>query len=123
MAQISTIITCLLMEILPWFVLITAAGALVKQAYSIFGGPLSGIPSVHWLASWTSYHNHHIKYFHNARKYYYEAHKKYGDELSINPIVRVGPNEVSITSGEAVKTIFGGGFERSTWYSVFSNFG
>ena len=26
-------------------------------------------------------------------------------------------------TSEGVKTVFGGGFERSPWYNVFSNFG
>ena len=26
-------------------------------------------------------------------------------------------------ASEGVKTVFGGGFERSPWYNVFSNFG
>lgn len=45
------------------------------------------------------------------------------DDGRFRPIVRIGPNEVSIMATEGIKVVFDGGFERSPWYSVFSNFG
>jgi cytochrome P450 len=42
-------------------------------------------------------------------------HKRYG------PLVRTGPNELSVADLAAIKTIYGAGtpFRKSTWYSVW----
>jgi hypothetical protein len=39
------------------------------------------------------------------------------------PVVRIGPNEVSINTMAAVKTVYGGGFDKHAWYSLFDNYG
>lgn len=107
----------------PWLFLAIAISALIWQAYIAFRGPLSDVPACHWLAPWTRYHNLYIKYFHSISKTHHESHKRHRDANGLQPIIRVGPNEVSIASTEAVRTVFGGNFERSDWYGVFSNFG
>jgi cytochrome P450 len=42
-------------------------------------------------------------------------HKKYG------PLIRTGPNEVSVADLSAIRTIYGAGtkFRKSSWYSVW----
>lgn len=49
----------------------------------------------------------------------FAAHQKYGS------IVRLGPNELSVNCVDnGIKTIYGGGFEKSHWYTnLFLNYG
>lgn len=47
----------------------------------------------------------------------FQAHKKHG------PVVRLGPNEVSINCvDDGIKTVYGKGFEKTPYYSFFANF-
>jgi len=47
----------------------------------------------------------------------YAAHKKHG------PIVRVGPNELSVNSLEGLRVIYGGNFDKHAWYpNIFQNY-
>lgn len=109
-------------ELIPWLALIVVMITLVWSIYLRFTGPLDQVPSIHWLAPWTRYYNLYIKYYFSIRITHYEAHmSKHGDNY--RPIVRVGPTEVSVMTTEGIRIVFGGGFERSPWYSVFANFG
>lgn len=81
--------------------------------------PLSKIPDAHptspfsplWIL-WKRYSQKEVHAIHTA-------HEKYGD------IVRLGPNEVSVSCvDEGLKTIYSGGFEKWDWYeNQFANFG
>ncbi|TVY85498.1 Pisatin demethylase [Lachnellula suecica] len=54
------------------------------------------------------------------RTYIHALHQKYG------PVVRLGPNEVSCMSADAVKEIYtsgGSGYDRTEFYSLFMQFG
>jgi hypothetical protein len=54
------------------------------------------------------------------REYIHELHKRYG------PVVRLGPNEVSFTSLEALKEIYssgGSGYDKTEFYTLFKQFG
>ncbi|TVY17621.1 putative sterigmatocystin biosynthesis P450 monooxygenase [Lachnellula arida] len=54
------------------------------------------------------------------RLYIHRLHQKYG------PVVRLGPNEVSFTSLEALKEIYasgGSGYDRTEFYTLFMQFG
>ena len=113
-----------------WFSAYTAAPVLLLALmvswliilYSMLAGHLSDIPNLHWSARWSRSYNLYIKYFYSVRLVHYEAHVR-NDGGALRPIVRVGPNEVSIMSSEGVKAVWGAGFERSPWYKVFYNFG
>jgi hypothetical protein len=53
------------------------------------------------------------------REYIHELHKRYG------PVVRLGPNEVSFTSLEAMKEIYssgGSGYDKTEFYTLFKQF-
>ena len=53
------------------------------------------------------------------REYIHELHKLYG------PVVRLGPNEVSFTSLEAMKEIYssgGSGYDKTEFYTLFKQF-
>jgi hypothetical protein len=54
------------------------------------------------------------------RLYIHHLHQKYG------PVVRLGPNEVSFTSLEAIKEIYtsgGSGYDKTELYNLFMQFG
>lgn len=85
--------------------------------------PLSRIPSAHWSAKWCGWYNLYTKYAYNIRHVHYHAHLNQGNPDGFRPVVRTGVKEVSIMTAEGITTVFGGGFERSSWYSSFSNFG
>ncbi|KAI0120452.1 cytochrome P450 [Hypoxylon sp. NC0597] len=85
--------------------------------YPAIFSPLSKIPKAHWSCSispawilWARFQSRENRTLH-------AAHQQHG------PIVRVGPNELSINSIEGVKTIYQGGFEKHQWYSLFDNYG
>ena len=79
--------------------------------------PLSKIPNAHFTAPilptwrwWTLRQNRLSRTIHGL-------HRKHG------PIVRLGPNEVSVNSIQGLKTIYIGGFEKTDWYAqYFRNF-
>ena len=55
----------------------------------------------------------------NRRIYVHKLHKKYG------PVIRLGPNEVSFTSLEAMKEIYtsgGSGYDKTEFYTLFMQF-
>lgn len=54
------------------------------------------------------------------RVYIHELHKHYG------AVVRLGPNEVSFTSLEALKEIYqsgGSGYDKTEFYTLFIQYG
>lgn len=56
----------------------------------------------------------------NRRLYIHRLHQKYGT------VVRLGPNEVSFLSLEAIKEIYtsgGSGYDRTEFYTLFMQFG
>lgn len=56
----------------------------------------------------------------NRRLYVHQLHQKYG------PVVRLGPNEVSFTSVDAIKEIYttgGSGYDKTELYNLFKQFG
>lgn len=85
--------------------------------------PLSRIPSAHWSAKWCGWYNVYAKYAYSIRLVHYHAHLNQDSRDGFRPVVRTGVREVSIMTSEGIKTAFDGGFERSSWYSIFSNFG
>ncbi|KAF4979394.1 hypothetical protein FZEAL_4397 [Fusarium zealandicum] len=56
----------------------------------------------------------------NRTMYIHGLHKKYG------PVVRIAPNEVSFTSGDALKEIYasgGSGYDKTEFYDLFQVYG
>jgi len=100
---------------------LVGAGALyVIYVYRVH--PLSRIPSIHWSAPLFSWYTLYLLYSGTRRVVLYDAHTgRQGMGQSL-PVLRVGPNEVSIMSSEGIRLVYGGGFERSSWYEVFRNF-
>ncbi|KAL7800233.1 cytochrome P450 [Trichoderma ceciliae] len=84
---------------------------LVYLLYRFIRDPLSQVPGP-WYARWTSVV---IKYHWlkgNRARYQQDLHLKYG------PVVRLAPNEVSVTNIEAVKKIYNARetFLKTSWY-------
>jgi hypothetical protein len=55
----------------------------------------------------------------NRRESIHRLHKTYG------PVVRLGPNEVSFTSLDAIKEIYasgGSGYDKTEYYDLFKQF-
>ncbi|XDG06015.1 hypothetical protein ABKA04_005630 [Annulohypoxylon sp. FPYF3050] len=85
--------------------------------YPAILSPLSKIPSAHWSCSISPAWILWARFKSRENRTLHAAHKQHG------PIVRIGPNELSVTSIEGVKTIYQGGFDKHQWYSVFNNYG
>lgn len=84
--------------------------------------PLSHVPPLHWSVKWFNGYNTYAKYTGSIRLALYDAHLNL-NRSNLSPVIRTGLNEISVMTSEGVKTVFGGDFERTSWYSVFSNFG
>ncbi|KAI1411126.1 cytochrome P450 [Hypoxylon sp. FL1857] len=85
--------------------------------YPAVFSPLSKIPKAHWSCSISPAWILWARFKSRENRTLHAAHQQHG------PIVRVGPNELSVNSVEVVKTIYQGGFEKHQWYSVFNNYG
>ena len=111
------------LELLPLSVGQTVAAALLMLAvfqfvaYPALLSPLSRIPNAHWSSPFSSAWILFIRFKQRENSTLLAAHQRLG------PIVRVGPNDVSVNDIDFVRTIYGGGFEKGEWYSVFDNYG
>ncbi|KAI1633501.1 cytochrome P450 3A12 [Biscogniauxia mediterranea] len=112
MATLSSSSLLLSAIVLPLFIL-----AYQYILHPAFGSPLRKIPAAHWSChispAWILW----ARFGGRENRTLYTAHKQHG------PIVRIGPNELSINSIEGVKTVYQGGFDKHQWYSVFDNYG
>lgn len=79
--------------------------------------PLARIPSAHWSSSISPLWILCIRFRHRENKVLLAAHRRLG------PIIRVAPNELSINDMDCVRTVYGGGFDKTDWYAVFDNYG
>ncbi|KUI65370.1 Pisatin demethylase [Cytospora mali] len=108
------LLTSILPALISWWFLIIPGVIIVRALYRKYASPLRKYPGP-WLASTTrlwklvsaaSAHTHldHI-----------ELHKKYG------PVVRIAPNEVSLSSPEAARTLLSAGkrLYKTKFYGVF----
>ena len=82
-----------------------------------FLSTLSKIPNAHWSSPFSPLWISWKRYASAENAAIHTAHLKYG------PIVRVGPNDISVNCvDEGIKTI--GGFEKPDWYpNAFFNYG
>lgn len=114
----------LLISYLPQLtaVVLTLYAAYHLLVYPFFLSPLRHIPRAHWSvpipylgALWILYQRSQSR--NNATTY--AAHLAHG------PVVRLGPEEVSVNCYEGgLKTVYAGGYEKHEWYPrQFANFG
>jgi hypothetical protein len=104
--------------IIVCLVIISVAFAIHRWiVYPIWGSPLSRIPHAHWSCGvspawilWSRLRSREVATIH-------EAHGKLG------PVVRLGPNEISINCVKGgIQTVYSGGFEKHSWYYLFENY-
>lgn len=83
--------------------------------WSSLSSPLRKVPGptvslfTSWILKWHEFHANRTRYVH-------QLHESYG------PVVRIGPNEVSFVSTEAVKEIYssgGSGYDKTEFYNLF----
>lgn len=97
------------------------AGVILLFGYIVGQGllsPLSKIPGP-WYTRFTSLWLKYQEFTANRRESIHALHKRYG------PVVRLGPNEVSFTSLDAIKEIYasgGSGYDKTEFYSLFKQF-
>ncbi|KAF4922691.1 Cytochrome P450 monooxygenase sdnE [Colletotrichum viniferum] len=86
-------------------------------AYPIFLSPLAKIPVPHWSC--------HVSplWILLARKNNFQNRSLHKAHLQYGPVVRIGPNELSVDGYDVIKTVYQGGFEKDQWYSIFDNYG
>lgn len=101
--------------------LIVAAGLIalchIAIVRPLFLSPLAKVPAAHWSAPWSPLWILSARKRGRENRLLHDAHRRLG------PVVRVGPNDVSIDGPEAVRVVYQGGFEKDPWYSVFDNYG
>jgi hypothetical protein len=78
---------------------------------------LARIPNAHYSAPFSRLWILWIRYTHRENRTLHAAHRRLG------PIIRIGPNELSIDDIDFVRIVYQGGFEKPDWYSVFDNYG
>lgn len=79
---------------------------------------LSKIPSAHPLCRVTCLWIIWVRFRNQEIKIVDAAHKQMG------PVIRLGPNEVSVNCIDGgIRTVHGGGFEKPKWYSFFVKYG
>ena len=101
--------------------LMSIALLVLLTLYNHWIDPRTRIPTVHWSAPFSrSYIVWQI--YQNRRRYaHYNAHVKHDGEIL--PLVRVAPNEVSIMTIPGIRMVYDGGFDRTSHYTAFQNFG
>ena len=86
--------------------------------YPAFLSPLASIPNAHLLSPVTSLWMHWRRYWGQEINTVNEAFRKNG------PVIRLGPNELSVnTIDGGIRTVHGGGFAKTEWYDFFMNHG
>lgn len=81
--------------------------------------PLAKLPGP-WYSLFSDAFLMYKEFSAQRRVYIHELHKTYG------PVVRLGPNEVSFTSLEALKEIYqsgGSGYDKTEFYNLFIQYG
>lgn len=78
--------------------------------YPSFLSPLSKIPAANFTAHFCPLWLEYIRLTGQENKTVYRLHDRLG------PIVRMGPNELSVNCPEGLKTIYGGGFTKHEFY-------
>lgn len=80
--------------------------------------PLRKIPPAHWTAPISPLWILYTRRRRNENVTIHALHQRLG------PLVRLGPNEISVNCVDGgIRTIYGGGFEKGDWYAVFNNYG
>jgi hypothetical protein len=93
-------------------------GAILLFGYIVIQdiiSPVSKVPGP-WYTRFTSFWIKYQEFTANRRESVHRLHQLYG------PVVRLGPNEVSFTSLDAIREIYasgGSGYDKTEFYSLF----
>jgi unspecific monooxygenase len=86
--------------------------------HPLFISPLLKIPPAHWTAPISPLWILYTRRRRNENATIHALHQRLG------PLVRLGPNEISVNCVDGgIRTIYGGGYEKGQWYAVFNNYG
>jgi cytochrome P450 len=85
--------------------------------YPLVLSPLAKIPNAHWSVPLSRFWVLRVRFTRRENRTLHEVHQRLG------AVVRLGPNEISVSDIEGVRTVYQGGFEKPEWYSVFDNYG
>jgi hypothetical protein len=85
--------------------------------FPTFISSLSKIPNAHWTAPISSLWILWTRFSCRENRDVDAAHLKLG------PVIRLGPNELSINDVAGLRAVYAGGFEKGEWYSIFDNYG
>ena len=93
-------------------------GAVLLFGYIVTQGITSSVSKVPgpWYTRFTSFWIKYQEFTANRRESVHRLHQLYG------PVVRLGPNEVSFTSLDAIREIYasgGSGYDKTEFYSLF----
>jgi hypothetical protein len=100
-----------------WEICLAALGSawLGILIYRAIFAPLSKIPGP-WYSLFSDVYLMYKEFSAQRRVYIHELHIRFG------PVVRLGPNEVSFTSLDALKEIYqsgGSGYDKTEFYDLF----
>ncbi|KAJ6129907.1 hypothetical protein N7512_002687 [Penicillium capsulatum] len=101
-----------------WSIWACVISLLVYHLSRCVGSPISKVPGP-WYTRFTSLWIKYQEFTANRRVSIHRLHEKYG------PVVRIGPNEVSFTSLDAIKEIYssgGSGYDKTEFYTLFRQF-
>jgi hypothetical protein len=79
--------------------------------------PLAKLPAAHWTCHFSSL------WILRSRKNWVENRSLLAAHRNHGPVVRVGPNDISVDGADMVRIVYQGGFEKDGFYSVFSSYG
>ncbi|KAK5732598.1 hypothetical protein LTR17_010413 [Elasticomyces elasticus] len=82
-----------------------------------FLSPLSKLPAAHWSSHLSP------RWFDRQCATAGELKTLYATHQRLGPIVRIGPNEVSVVSEEGLKKVYTAGLDKSNWYDSFRVYG
>ena len=86
--------------------------------YPLLVSPIAKVPNAHWTSGFSPWWILWKRYRSQELQVVNEAHKKLG------PIVRLGPKDLSVSCYEnGIRTIYGGGFEKPTYFDFFNYYG
>lgn len=93
-----------------------SVGVFYLTLYPLYFHPLSNIPGP-TICSLTKYYILYKSWSEQRNRYVQSLHERYGS------IVRIGPNEVDISDVAYIKDIYIGDYDKSSFYTQFSNYG
>jgi len=98
----------------------TFVSILLVYQYIIFPSflsPLSHMPNAHWSSPYSRIWILSVRWNNRENKTLHAIHRRLG------PVIRLGPNELSISNTDSLRNVYQGGFDKPIWYSVFDNYG